>query len=321
MGNLMVMKSIHIVLFIVFSLAGCQRNGFISETGQSIALGSQSSVEIFKKIDHAWANRDYEVLKSMLHENGKFTTSDGEVFETSEAFIQWIEDTYQESIATNQDFGWKTNFAFSVKVTKGNNQDNDDGEFVNARFTSQSDGVIYDEWYYIVDNKLKEWEQSKQGKPKTAGHLFGKKIDDVIGDQSSVDLVLNFVEAINQKDFKSAARYLDEEMDISYASGYYVKGKEKVIETFRKSHSKGQYTYRPVWGSATKSIQTKNKNRVVAVFDVMTKNGKKIDVQNMMLTTYVKGGKIKGMWVHMRQFNPQEYKAVYNQAISGDFLN
>ena len=41
----------------------------------------------------------------------------------------------------------------------------------------------------------------------------------------------------------------------------------------------------------------------------------------MMLATYVKGRKIKGMWVHMRQFNPQEYKAVYNQAISGDFLN
>ena len=60
---------------------------------------------------------------------------------------------------------------------------------------------------------------------------------------------------------------------------------------------------------------------MVAVFDVMTKNGKKIDVQNMMLATYVKGGKIKGMWGYMGQFNPQEYKAVYNQAISGDFLN
>ena len=134
---------------------------------------------------------------------------------------------------------------FAVKVSKSNNQDNDDGDYVNARFTSDSDGTVYDEWYYIVDGKLKSWEQSSQKKPKTAGHLFGKKSDDIIGDQSSVDIVVDFVEHLNQKDFEKAGYLLDDEMSISYSGGYYVEGREAVIETFRKSHSKGQYTYRP----------------------------------------------------------------------------
>lgn len=109
-------------------------------------------------------------------------------------------------------------------------------------------------------------------------------------------------------------------MSISYSGGYYVEGREAVIETFRKSHSNGQYTYRPVWGSATKNIKSKNDNRVVNVFDVMVKRGSKMDVYNMMLATYVKDEKIKGMWVHSRTFNLQEYEAVISDAKSGNFI-
>ena len=314
------MKKIHFLFIVLVVLIGCQSNGFINKTGQTVQLGSQSSVEVFKQIDKAWAERDYEKLKTMIHSEGKFTNADGEVFNTSSEFIDWIEKSYQESVSSGQSFGWETNFAFAVKVTKGENQDNDDGDYVNARFTAESDGTVYDEWYYIVDNKLKSWEQSSQAKPKSAGQLFGKKSNDIIGDQSSVDLVLEFVELLNKQEFDKAKGLLDDEMSISYAGGYFVKGREQVIETFRKSHSKGQYTYRPVWGSATKNTNAKNANRVVNVFDVLVKSGRKIDVQNMMLATYVKDNKIKGMWVHSRSFNPDEYKAVLSDAKKGNFL-
>ena len=40
----------------------------------------------------------------------------------------------------------------------------------------------------------------------------------------------------------------------------------------------------------------------------------------MMLATYVKDNKIKGMWVHTRSFNPDEYKAVLSDAKKGNFL-
>ena len=263
--NQIKMKSIYYALVASILFSGCQGNGFINETEQTIHLGNQSSVDIFKQIDEAWAQRDYEKLKTMIHSEGKFTTADGEVFETSSDFINWIEDLIRKRYQMIKPLAGQQSL-LAVKVSKSDNQDNDDGDYVNARFTSDSDGTVYDEWYYIVDGKLKSWEQSSQKKPKTAGHLFGNKSDDIIGDQSSVDIVVDFVEHLNQKDFEKAGYLLDDEMSISYSGGYYVEGREAVIETFRKSHSKGQYTYRPVWGSATKNIKSKNDNRVVNVF-------------------------------------------------------
>lgn len=312
-----------ICLLITFStlLLSCQQNGFISETGQQVQLGSESSVEIFKSIDQAWAERNYDQLRTLLHPDGTFTTADGIVLDSAEKFIEWIESDYQSSVANGQEFSWKTNFAFAVRVTQGEDQDNDDGDYVNARFTSNSTGMIYDEWYYIVDNKLKAWEQSTQGKPKSAGHLFGEPQKRVIGDQSSVEVVLTFVEALNQKDFELAGEQLDEEVEISFAEGSHVKGKADVVETFRKSHSNGMYTYRPVWGTATKGKDAINDNQVVNVFDVMVNDGKEIDVINMMLATHVKAGKIKGVWVHMRDFNPSEYEQVLTSAKEGTFLS
>ena len=54
-------------------------------------------------------------------------------------------------------------FAFPIKVSKSDdpNEWNDDGEWVNARFTSVSD-EIYEEWYYIVDGKLQWWGSAKK---------------------------------------------------------------------------------------------------------------------------------------------------------------
>jgi hypothetical protein len=40
-------------------------NGFIEGTGQSVTLGSEATVDVFKAIDKAWAERDYESLKTL----------------------------------------------------------------------------------------------------------------------------------------------------------------------------------------------------------------------------------------------------------------
>ena len=41
-------------------------NGFVKRTGQTISMGSDQSVDVVKKIDNAWVNRDYETLKSLI---------------------------------------------------------------------------------------------------------------------------------------------------------------------------------------------------------------------------------------------------------------
>ena len=51
-------------------------NGFGPAEGQSIALGSQVTVDIFMRFDKAWAERDYETLKSYVDEKATMITKD-----------------------------------------------------------------------------------------------------------------------------------------------------------------------------------------------------------------------------------------------------
>ena len=55
-------------LFISCGNQNCETpsNGFIDGTGQSVTLGSEATVDVFKSIDKAWVERDYETLKSLI---------------------------------------------------------------------------------------------------------------------------------------------------------------------------------------------------------------------------------------------------------------
>ena len=72
-------------------------NGFIDGSDQTIMMGSQKTVEVFKKIDAAWAARDYETLKAHIGE-GTFFHDDGTVTNNGDSFVAKIESSYQSSI-------------------------------------------------------------------------------------------------------------------------------------------------------------------------------------------------------------------------------
>ena len=138
-------------------------NGFIEGTGQSVTLGSEASIEVFKAIDKAWTDRDYETLKTLISNDGNFTHDDNTVSTNAEEFIAHIEAGYQTSLESGEEWGWVTNFAFSVKPTKSEDGDyaNENGEWVCARFTG-SNGDVYEEWYQIVDGQLAMWSSAKR---------------------------------------------------------------------------------------------------------------------------------------------------------------
>ena len=50
----------------------------------------------------------------------------------------------------------------SDSESENEEQWNDDGEWVSARFTTAADEV-YEEWYYIVDGKLSWYGSAKRG--------------------------------------------------------------------------------------------------------------------------------------------------------------
>ena len=118
---------------------------------------------MFKAIDKAWAERDYETLKTLISDEGNYTHDDNSVSTNAEEFIAHIENGYQDSLEKEEDWGWVTNFAFSVKPTKSETGDyaNENGEWVCARFTG-ANGDVYEEWYQIVDGQLVMWSAAKR---------------------------------------------------------------------------------------------------------------------------------------------------------------
>ena len=136
-------------------------NGFGPVEGQKVFMGSENTLDVFKKIDAAWAERDYDALKSLISDDGNYTFSDGTNVTSAEEFVAKIEESYQESMEKGQDWGWNTDFAFSVhpKGAADDSTANQKGEWVNAQFTSP-DGV-YLEWYQIVDGQLVSWFSAK----------------------------------------------------------------------------------------------------------------------------------------------------------------
>lgn len=136
-------------------------NGFGPYEGQSVYLGDQATVEAFKNLDVAWGARDYETMKGMIQDGGMFVFEDGFTATTGQEFVDKIELEYQESLEKEQEWGWKTDYAFSV-YPKGSEDPkalNQEGQWVNAQFTG-ADGT-YIEWYQMVDGKLKMWYQTK----------------------------------------------------------------------------------------------------------------------------------------------------------------
>ena len=113
-----------------------------------------------------WLN-DYETMKSMIMDGGTFNFEDGTSVTTGGAFVAKIEEDYQNAIANNEDWGWKTDYAFAAYPdgAKDTEVANQKGQWVNAQFRGK-DGSITMEWYHIHEGKIIYWYQAN-GKPVT----------------------------------------------------------------------------------------------------------------------------------------------------------
>ena len=153
-----------ILLSLTISAHSQQSNGFGPEEGQSIALGSQVTVDIFNRFDKAWSERDYETIKSYVAEEALMRFNNGTIVEGPKAFVKEIEKQYKE-IEKTYGWGWETLSALSIKGigAKDPSVRNQIGEWVNAQFRGK-DGSITIEWYQIHEGKIIYWYQAN-GKP------------------------------------------------------------------------------------------------------------------------------------------------------------
>ena len=101
------MKKLLMLFIVSASLIACTNqkqegvtvsNGFTETKGEQVTMGSQESVDIFLKIDKAWKERDYDAIKSLVSKDAEFVNEKGEVFVGPQAFADYIEKDYQESL-------------------------------------------------------------------------------------------------------------------------------------------------------------------------------------------------------------------------------
>ena len=139
---------------------GNTSSGFVFP-GQSVNMGSEATVDVFKKIDAAWLARDYETMKAHIADEGNYKFEDGTVVTNGEDFVAKVEESYQNDLANGVAWEWNTDYAFAVYPSKTeDNNWNEKGEWVNAQFTG-SDGSVVIEWYQIEGDQLISWVQTK----------------------------------------------------------------------------------------------------------------------------------------------------------------
>ena len=139
------MKKLLCLSMIIIFLLGCENtqksNGFhTSYKDYSFHIGSQSSVDLVVDLDKVWG-RDYDKMRTFFADTAKFTFSDGESYDNGGS--------------------WTMDHAFAVDLLPGSG-----GELVNASFsvdaTESEPKRIIHEWYYVVDEKIHNFSQSKQ---------------------------------------------------------------------------------------------------------------------------------------------------------------
>ncbi len=170
------MKKIVLVLLIVTScgqekVLKIPANGFISWTDSKIKMGSQDAVEVFNKLDAAWAKLDYELIKSYIADEATLSFHDGYVAKTPQEFVDKIKSEVARVEAEGSTYNWTTDYAFALAATDDGSDetDVDTGDWVNAQFTSKNtnpdskiDSEVFYEYYHIVNGKVVSWNSFRK---------------------------------------------------------------------------------------------------------------------------------------------------------------
>jgi len=156
------MKNLLLCIALVFTTA-CENpqksNGFASGSKDSWKIGTQAGVNLVTELDKAWSSRDFEKMKMFFDDSATFMFAEGDRFNSVDGFIGHVKKQFGD-----QETNWTYDWAVAVDLSPG-----EGGEWVNAAFTSDvseikedTSKIHYNEWYYIVDGKIRFWRQSRQ---------------------------------------------------------------------------------------------------------------------------------------------------------------
>lgn len=151
-------------------VADCESpsNGFIDGIDGKVKMGSASALDVFNAMDKAWAELDYEKIKTFVADDAVMNFADGGQVTGPDEFVEYIKNwVIQVEEEDGNEYKWNTDYAFSLAVTTG------EGDYVNAQFTSthtnpdsELEAEVYYEYYHIVDGMVQGWNQFKRDVPR-----------------------------------------------------------------------------------------------------------------------------------------------------------
>lgn len=151
-------------------VADCESpsNGFIDGIDGKVKMGSASALDVFNAMDKAWAELDYEKIKTFVADDAVMNFADGGQVTGPDEFVEYIKNwVIQVEEEDGNEYKWNTDYAFSLAITTG------EGDYVNAQFTSthtnpdsELEAEVYYEYYHIVDGMVQGWNQFKRDVPR-----------------------------------------------------------------------------------------------------------------------------------------------------------
>jgi hypothetical protein len=147
--------------------------------------------------------------------------------------------------------------------------------------------------------------------PKTAGFSNIWDYDAtggiMIGNQESVELLNDYIEKHNTRDYEGIRAMNIDSIQISGPGGEQILTSDEHIAFLKTWFEQADTKWKPVWGTSVKGVNDEFGSMVLSVFDTKTTTKDSIIRTNDLIQAYVSNeGKIVAFWVNSRQLTEKE---------------
>ena len=129
----------------------------------------------------------------------------------------------------------------------------------------------------------------------------------MIGNQKSVDLLNEYIEFHNERNYEKIREMDSDSIQISGPNGESINGSDEHIPFLKEWFNNANTTWKPIWGTSIKNVNDDNGSMVLSVFDNTTILPDTTIRTNELIQAYINNnGKIIAFWVNSRGLTAKE---------------
>ena len=129
----------------------------------------------------------------------------------------------------------------------------------------------------------------------------------MIGNQKSVDLLNEYIEFHNERNYEKIREMDSDSIQISGPNGESINGSDEHIPFLKEWFNNANTTWKPIWGTSIKNVNDDNGSLVLSVFDNTTILPDTTIRTNELIQAYINNnGKIIAFWVNSRGLTAKE---------------